>query len=88
MRSYKRKRPGSRRGRMLLAARYRADGLSLRQIAERLEVHHETVRRDLSAWDAEQAKVSHLPVAKTPPGGGNATPECDSGTVVQFRKQA
>jgi hypothetical protein len=75
------------------AARLRAEGKSLREIAALQEVSHETVRRDLAAWDlasAPVATVSHLPVTKMPPGGGNVTPGCDSGaaTVIQLRKPA
>lgn len=75
------------------AARLRSEGKSLREIAAIQEVSHETVRRDLAAWDARHApdaSVSHLPVTKTPPGGGNVTVGCDSGagTVIQLRKPA
>jgi hypothetical protein len=88
VRHYRRRR--NLRGRMLRAADLRAEGKSLRQIAAELEVHHETVRRDLKKWDAERAKVtklSHRAVAKMPPGGENATAECDSeATVTPLRR--
>lgn len=78
---------------MRRAARLRAEGKSLREIAAIQEVSHETVRRDLAAWDlknAPDATVSHLPVTKTPPGGGNVTAECDSeaAPVIQLRTPA
>lgn len=82
-----------REARMGRAARLRAEGKSLREIAAIQEVSHETVRRDLAAWDlknAPSATVSHFPVTKVPPGGGNVTPGCDSetGTVIHLRKPA
>jgi hypothetical protein len=75
------------------AARLRAEGKSLREIAVIQEVSHETARRDLAAWDlmnAPSATVSHLPVTKSPLGGGNVTPGCDSDAapVIQLRKPA
>jgi hypothetical protein len=42
--------------RMAVAVRYRAEGLTLRQSAERMLVSYGTVRRDLVRWD----QVSHL----------------------------
>lgn len=93
-RTYKPKRTKlTRQARMGRAARLRAEGKSLRQIAAIQEVSHETVRRDLAAWDlqnAPSATVSHFPVTKTPPGGGNVTPGCDSeaATVIHLRKPA
>lgn len=75
MRTYKPVKPKSgRRARTGRAVRLRSEGLSLRQIAAEQGVSKDTVMRDLRAWDAAQAKVSHLPVSKTPPGGGNETP--------------
>ena len=71
-RTYKRKRWGSKERRVEAAARLRAEGLSLRQIGERLKVHHDTVWRDLKRWDA-MAKVSELPVGKASPTGSNPT---------------
>lgn len=65
MSTYKRKRWGSKDRRIEAAVRLRAEGLSLREIAKRLKVNHETVRRDLAA--------SHSAVAKFPAGGRNAT---------------
>jgi predicted ArsR family transcriptional regulator len=88
MRTYKPVRPKARRGRMLRAVRMHAEGMPLRDIAKVLEISHETVRRDLAAWDAEQATVSHLPVTFPPPGGGNVTAECDSGEVIPLRRNA
>lgn len=51
-RTYKPKRTAAlRKARMGRAARLRSEGKSLRQIAATQEVSHETVRRDLAAWD-------------------------------------
>lgn len=90
-RKYKAVKPKAPRGRMLRAVRLRAEGLSLRQIAAELQVHHSTVAADLAKWKAEQAKVSVLPVGFTPPArGGNPTPQSDSGsaTVLQMKRPA
>lgn len=91
MRNYKPVKPKSgRQARMGRAARLRAEGLSLRQIAARQDVSRQTVLRDLREWDAQQAKVSHLPVTFSPPRGGNVTPGCDSpdATVIPLRRSA
>lgn len=93
-RTYKPKRTRlTRQARMGRAVRLRAEGKSLREIASIQEVSHETVRRDLARWDAKNrpvATVSHLPVTKMPPGGGNVTPGCDShaAPVIELRKPA
>ena len=78
---------------MWRAARLRAEGRSLREIAAIQEISHETVRRDLAAWDeknAPSATVSHLPVTKTPLEGWNVSAECDSeaASVIPLRKLA
>jgi hypothetical protein len=76
---------------MLRAAAMRADGLSLRQIATVLEVHHDTVWRDLRRWDEEAAKVSRLSdrtVGKVPPGGENPTPQSDTAPIIPLRRRA
>jgi DNA invertase Pin-like site-specific DNA recombinase len=82
MRTYQRK-PGrvNPDRRMDRAAELRAQGLSLRQIAERLSCSHQTVVRDLARWEAQRPNVvqlSHSPVTFSPPGGQKVTPECDS----------
>lgn len=93
-RTYKRKRPRNPDKRMAAAVRLRTEGLSLRQIAERLAVHHRTVERDLARWDAERPNVlpllSHSGVASLPPRGEKATPECDSEptNVIELRRKA
>jgi hypothetical protein len=89
MRNYKRKR--NPRGRMLRAVELRAGGKSLRQIAEELGCHHDTIWRDLKKWDAENANVVQLSdptVGKVPPRGENPTAESDSapGKVVSLRR--
>jgi IS30 family transposase len=85
MRNYKRKRlrvdPDKR---MAAAARLRAEGLSLRQIAERLCVKSpQTIANDLTRWERSRANVTPLlsktSVQNLPPGGKKWTPELDSG---------
>ena len=94
MRNYKPKRPKSPRdARMNRAARLRAGGNSLRQIAAEQDVSYETVRRDLARWDAlnaPDATVSHLPVTKMPLGGGSVTGARDTGAapVIPLRRLA
>jgi IS30 family transposase len=76
---------------MLRAARFRAEGLSLRQIAARLQVHHSTVAADLKRHAAEQARVSVLPVGKLPRARGkNPTRESDSpaGLLLPLKRPA
>ena len=85
-RTYKRK-PGTGRTdkRMAAAVRLRAEGLSLRQIGERLVCSYQTIANDLSRWEREHANVAQLSkttVKNSPPGGQNLTPEFDSGTNV------
>ena len=65
MRTYKRKRWGSKDRRREAAVRLRAEGLSLREVAARLKVSHETVRRDLAAVT--------LGCLKLPPRGRDVT---------------
>jgi len=80
--------------RMARAAELRAEGLSLRQIGERLACDAATVLRDLRRWERKHANVTPLvlqsPVAKSPHGGQFATPECntDSNVIELSRKQA
>jgi hypothetical protein len=87
VRTYKR-RSTYRRTRQDRAAELHAGGLSLRMIAAELHVSYETVRRDLAAWDARHAGVSHLPVTKVTPGGDFCDTRCDSpgGAVVPLRR--
>lgn len=55
--------------RMAVAARYRAEGLTLRQSAERMLVSYGTVRRDLARWDQVKgqmpARITRLSVPVT-----------------------
>jgi len=92
MRKYKRKHARNPDKRMAAAVRLRAEGLSLRQIGERLACSYQTVVRDLARWDRERPNVvplSHSPVTSSPPGGKKVTPECDSQTnVIELRRQA
>ena len=90
MRKYKRK-PGrvNPDRRMARAVELRAEGLSLRQIAERLSCSFSTVRNDLAQWEHEHANVVPLckiAVQNPPPGGQECTPEMHSepSNVVSF----
>ena len=65
MSAYKRKRWGSKDRRIEAAVRLRAEGLSLREVAKRLKVSHQTVANDLA--------VSNCAVKNFPPGGRNLT---------------
>lgn len=93
MRKYQPKEKGLR-GRMQRAAKMRGEGKSLREIAQVLQVHHSTVAADLRKWDAEQAKVSDLPVGKNAPGGDESTTRSDSqpdtagAAVLPFKRPA
>ena len=95
MRKYKRK-PGrvNPDKRMARVVELRAEGLSLRQIGDRLSCDAATVLRDLRRWEREHANVTPLalpsPVANSPRRGQFATPECntDSNVIELRRKQA
>lgn len=92
VRKYKRK-PGrvNPDRRMARAAELRAQGLSLRQVAERLSCHHDTIWRDLKRWDAihRVSNVSDLPVGKVPQRGENPTPKSDSEptNIIELRRK-
>jgi len=84
VRQYKRK-PGrvNPDRRMARAVELRAQGLSLRQIAERLSVKSpQTILNDLNRWDREHANVTSLvsktPVQRPPHGGDEWTPTLDT----------
>jgi transposase len=79
MSTYKRKRWGSKDRRIEAAVRLRAEGLSLREIAKRLKVSHDTVWRDLAKADEMSEKV----VRNFPPGGRNLTPDLTSEPLSQ-----
>jgi len=91
VRTYK-PQPAYRRGRMLRAARLHGDGMSLRQIAAELGVHHDTVWRDLRRWGEEQKTVTRLsdrPVGMNAPGGHESDTRSDSeATVTPLRRRA
>jgi len=80
VRQYKRK-PGrvNPDRRMARAVELRAEGLSLRQIAERLSCTHPTVLADLRRWDRDHANVTSLAVNRggksSPPRGEFLPPE-------------
>ena len=74
---------------MARAAELRAEGLSLRQIGERLVCSYQTVANDLARWEQQRPNVvslSKTAVKNSPPGGGNLTAEFDSDrTVIPLR---
>ncbi len=89
--------------RMAVAVRYRAEGLTLRQSAERMLVSYGTVRRDLDRWDRLKGQVPariarlSLPVTQPRyirPGGGTADESDVTDTrntapnVIQLRRPA
>ena len=100
MRTYKRKLTLDRDRRMAVAVRLTTEGLSLRDVADRLSVSHMTVTRDLGRWERERTSMplaiiqlsrpAVTPVRnKNAPGGKEVTAECDSGAeVIQFRRTA
>jgi transposase len=61
VRQYKRK-PGrvDPAKRMARAAELRAEGLSLRQVGERLACDEKTVRNDLARWQRERSNVAPM----------------------------
>lgn len=80
--------------RMRRVVELRAEGLSLRQIADRLVMSHQTVANDLARWDRESASVTALPVKsrrqELPPRGRKLTPGFDTPTadVVPLRRSS
>jgi hypothetical protein len=89
--------------RMAVAARYRAEGLTLRQSAERMLVSYGTVRRDLSRWDRVKAdmpqRIARLSAPVTQPcyiGPRDGTAEApdvtgarnDVADVIELRRPA
>lgn len=53
LKRYRQRRVPARDKRTARAAELRAEGLSLRQIADRLSCSHQTISNDLARWDAE-----------------------------------
>jgi transposase len=92
VRKYKRKHARNPDKRMAAAVRLRDEGLSLRQIGERLACSEITVRRDLARWQREHSNVTplrHSPATFTPPGGKDVAPECRTETnVIEMRRKA
>jgi len=70
------------------AARLRAEGLTLRQIAARLAVHHQTVANDLARWDRPSRNVVRLPsktaVEKRIPGSEIRHPDSTAGNMASM----
>ena len=67
--------------RMLRAVELRTEGLSLRQIAERLLCSYQTVANDLARWERERENVvplSNPPVKNVAPGAIDLTSDFDS----------
>ena len=82
MRNYKRKPkridPDKR---MIRAVELRAEGLSLRQIAERLLCSYQTAANDIARWQREHENVvplSNTAVKNVAPGATDLTPGFDS----------
>lgn len=75
MSTYKRKRWGSKDRRREAAMRLRAEGLSLRDIAARLKVSHQTVANDLAA--------SNCSVKNFPLQGRNLTADLTADDLSQ-----
>jgi hypothetical protein len=83
VRNYKRK-PGrvNPDKRMARVVELRAEGLSLRQIGERLLCSYQTVANDLARWEREHANVvplSNSSVKNSPRRGEDLTAGFDSG---------
>lgn len=80
--------------RMRRVVELRAEGLSLRQIADRLVISHQTVANDLARWEQLSASVTALPVKSSrqevPPAGQKLTPGFDASTasVVPIRRSS
>jgi len=84
--------PAAKRDRRMAdAARLRAEGLTLRQIAARLAVHHQTVANDLARWDRPSRNVVRLPsktaVEKRIPGSEIRHPDSTAETVIELRRK-
>jgi DNA-binding CsgD family transcriptional regulator len=89
VRTYRRKRVRVWRNkdkRMAAVARLRAEGLSLRQIADQLAIGRGTVARDLERWQ-RQPNITLLPsqtaVPTSPVRGALGQPD---GTVTAIRR--
>lgn len=69
------------------AVQLRAEGLSLRQIAELLVVDEKTVRNDLRRWEQQNAGVTQLRTSAADfcPRGGEI-PHAKSAPVVPIRR--
>jgi len=76
--------------RMAAAVQLRAQGLTLRQIAAELFVHHQTIANDLARWDRTAANVARLPSNPLGESGvpGPAFRQADStaGNVIELRR--
>lgn len=89
MRNYRRKLTLDKDRRMAVAVRLTAEGLSLREIAARLSVSHQTVANDLGRWERERSsmplmivRLSKPAVKNLPHGGEVLTPDFDRGSGV------
>jgi transposase len=74
---------GSRRGRQLEVIVLRSEGLSLRQIAQRLGCSVGTVHNDLR----DAAQVFNLPVQKRPRSDPEMNTELNTAKVIPLRRR-
>lgn len=96
MRTYKPKPGMNKDRRMAVAVRLTAEGLSLREVAARLSVSHQTVANDLARWGRVSAqmplaiiRLSKPAVKNLPPGGEILTAGIDSAApVIPLRRPA
>lgn len=78
--------------RMAVAARYRGEGLTLRQSAERMLVSYGTVRRDLIRWDRVKAgmpsRIARIATPVTQPRYIGPCDDADTPDVAGARNSA
>lgn len=89
MRTYRRKNTMDKGRRMAVAVRLTAEGLSLREVAARMSVSHQTVANDLARWERERAdaplaliRLSKPAVKNLPHGGEILAAQFDSSPAV------
>jgi transposase len=73
-----------REARSRQAVEMREKNWSLRDIANHLDVHHDTIREDLVRWNRIR-KVSDFPVGKPTKSVGDATSESDNNVIELSR---
>jgi hypothetical protein len=89
MSKYERKTWRDRDRRMANAVRFRAQGMSLREIAARQNVHHQTVANDLERWKSVRHEMPpaiirlSIPAVESLPAADEiSTPGFDGGAIV------